>query len=301
LWNSFFNQNLEALILRISLDLEKLRWLPHQLGNPHLFANLANQTLRWYQANQPHNTLLVKKTINGRIDVQPKMVTPSLMDRITQIVLNPSWTSPTSVFVKLKLPKLKEWQKAGSFELIKDYFDKKHFFLRDDYTGEELDPTQVDYLSIKSNKDLYFTLYQKPGLHAALGSVKFNLTNPYAIYIHDTDERNLFSSWDRLKSSGCVRLDEATEVAARILAGSSWTPEKINSVLAKPGEVLEFNQTTKINLKNPMPVYFLFLTSTQSLAENPAVPSFKGVLRFYRDSYQQNSSLLRALKSNGFL
>jgi murein L,D-transpeptidase YcbB/YkuD len=301
LWSSFFNQNLDVLIFRISLDLEKLRWLPSNWGNPHLFVNLANQSLRWYQADQPHQTLMVKKTINGRVDVKPKMSTPSLIDRITQIVLNPSWTSPTSVFVKFKLPKFKEWQKAGQLNLIDEYFTQKHFFLRDDYTGEELDPTQVDYLSIKSTKDLYFTLYQKPGPHAALGAVKFNLTNPYAIYIHDTDERTLFSSWDRLKSSGCVRVDEATDIAAALLAGSSWTPEKINATFAKPGEFLEFNQSTKINLRRAMPVYFLFLTSAHSLSKNPAIPSLTGVIRFFRDSYQQNNSLSKALKSNGYL
>ncbi len=57
-----------------------------------------------------------------------------------------------------------------------------------------------------SAREFTFYIRQLPGPENALGVVKFPLQNPWAIYMHDTNEKQLFGESKRHRSSGCVRL-----------------------------------------------------------------------------------------------
>src|SRR3546814_20761881 len=46
-------------------------------------------------------------------------------------------------------------------------------------------------------------IVQLPGPDNALGQVKFDMRNDYAIYLHDTPAQHLFESAQRHRSHGC--------------------------------------------------------------------------------------------------
>ena len=116
--------------------------------------------------------------------------------------------------------------------------------------------------------------------------MKFELTNSFSIYLHDTGQRELFYEPQRLISSGCVRLEKPLDLAEYLLRGTEWDRSKIEATVSKPGDVQ--TRDTKISLRSPTPVYMVYLTSFLGS---------DGILRFVEDSYGQNADILENLKA----
>ena len=62
--------------------------------------------------------------------------------------------------------------------------------------------------------------YMPPGPQNPLGRVMFDLDNEEFIYLHDTNERALFSRAQRALSHGCIRVEQARALAAWALGVS---------------------------------------------------------------------------------
>ena len=58
-----------------------------------------------------------------------------------------------------------------------------------------------------------YQLVQRPGAKNALGKYKFHFDNSFSVYLHGTSEPSLFKKDDRALSSGCIRIEKATELA----------------------------------------------------------------------------------------
>lgn len=260
------NNTLDSRKAQVRVAMEKARWLPDELEATHIFVNLGFQEFKLFDNNQ---LALEMKTING----QKFRRTPMMRDMVTVVELNPTWTVPYSIAVKDKLPKLR---------LNPNYLSEHHMKLIDNASGEELDATQIDWDQIEK-EDFKFTIVQGSGADNALGLVKFPLTNPWSIYMHDTNERDLFSKPQRLLSSGCMRLEKPFEFANYLLKDrTEFAPEKIKEIvenaLANPTDITP----TRIKVKKSIPVYTLFLTVDQSS---------DGIMRFADDFYGSDSRL----------
>lgn len=95
-------------------------------------------------------------------------------------------------------------------------------------------------------------IVQKPGPKAALGEVKFDLDNKYAIYLHDTPTKATFETLFRHKSHGCVRVHHAVQFA-RLLA-------REHGVLGDFDRKLASGETGAVTLKEKIPVRLLYHT-----------------------------------------
>lgn len=280
----FFSVTSARRIQQVELNMEKFRWLPTSLESRHIFVNLAIQEARLIDPSLSNPLLSVQGVINGR----PERKTPSMRDEIKSVVMNPTWTVPPTVFSQDKLPAIQKIQGQGQAAL-RSWFAQKGFrVLR---SSGELDPADIDWLRM-SGSNPSVSLQQKPSYDNALGIVKFPMGNPWAIYMHDTNERNLFGSKsNRQLSSGCVRLPKPVDFAAYLLKGTQWTRESIEAILAKPGEIKD--KPTQVNLPKEvrLPVYIISITAR--LGDD-------GVMRFTQDHYQQNLALLNKLKASGY-
>ncbi len=275
LFSQFFGIDLNRRIARLKLDMEKIRWMPNQLEGSFIFVGLGEQQLTWFDSASAGGIKLQMKTINGRTERK----TPMMRDTITSVILNPPWTVPPGILAKDKLPM---FQKQTYWEM-QDYFAKNYYTLVDMNNSRLIDPMAVNW-SMVTAQNINFYIRQQPGLHNALGVFKFNLTNPFAIYLHDTNQRELFSTAQRLLSSGCVRLEKPQALAEELLRGSSWDSAKISSTIAQfPGQV---PNTTSIGLKNRLPVYLMYMTS--SVKED-------NIVRFHPDYYGMNAKMLAKL------
>lgn len=275
----YLSTPVEARIAQVRADLEKLRWLPQDPGRRYIFVNLAFSSLILMDYSRSNPVVMNFRTINGRVDRK----TPSMADKIYQVILNPFWTVPPTVFLKDKVEAIKKLS----------YWEIDHYFAQNNYTvvsenfRTQYSPSSINWHNISSSR-VGFYIRQLPNYYNALGVVKFSLTNGEAIYLHDTGERELFSEENRLRSSGCVRVEKPMELAEYLLAGTKWDRRAIEGHVARPGQVL--SKDTPIDLKNAsLPVYMLPITSHLGSDQ---------IMRFSDDAYGHNSSI-KVLTSSG--
>jgi len=160
------------------------------------------------------------------------------------------------------------------------------------------DDSEVDARSIdwSSNRSPNFSVRQDSGSWNALGYVKLEMPNPYAVYMHDTDVRNLFTANYRFLSHGCTRVDNVRDLAAWILEDMpAWGRAQIDAGIAS-------GQHTEIRLTHKIPVAWVYLTGWAMR---------DGTIQFRDDIYNhddepvssavKNSELVAAAGASGFV
>jgi len=251
---------------QIDATLERWRWLPESLGETYVLVNIAGFELKMVENGKE---VLRKRVIVG----QPFRQTPVFSDRIRYLVFNPTWTVPRTVMIQDQLPQIVR---------DPDYLSRLKISV---YRGwgadrQKVDPLDVDWSSLNRN-NFPFQLVQEPGPQNALGQVKFMFPNQYAVYLHDTPGRGLFTRTERSFSSGCIRVEQPFDLAQRLLAASpEWSREKIDRVVseAEPRTVL---------LPEPVPVHIQYWTSW--------VDS-QGRLQSRNDLYNRDARLIDQLR-----
>jgi murein L,D-transpeptidase YcbB/YkuD len=107
-----------------------------------------------------------------------------------------------------------------------------------------------------------------------LGILKFHFDNKYSVYLHDTNQRYLFTNAMRSLSHGCVRVQDWQDLAFYIIRNDSLRSGgsvKIDSVKTW----LKRKEKHHIALKNKLPVYIRYISCEAR----------EGSLRFFDDVY----------------
>jgi L,D-transpeptidase YcbB len=224
-------------VQQLRLNMERLRWLPRNLGERYLLVNIAGFQLAAVKHNQ--------QVLNTRIIVgRYYRSTPSFSSNISHLVLNPYWNIPASIARKDLLPKQQKDPTFFSTQGIK-------VFQGYDYHEASIDPDTIDWLAIK--KGFPYVLRQEPGVKNALGAIKFILPNPFSIYLHDTPTKSLFDKNIRTFSSGCIRLENPVALASFVMEGHSTQTELT--------ALINTGKTATVNLPEPLPTYVVYLTT----------------------------------------
>jgi L,D-transpeptidase YcbB len=195
------------------------------------------------------------EVITGKADKQ----TPRFNCYLTDITAFPYWNVPEGIGVKEILPKV---------QANPDFLDSQNMEVLD-ARNQSVDPYSLDWASFSADNFPY-RFRQTSGCHNALGLIKFVLNGPPAIYLHDTNARELFDvTKDRWRSHGCVRLEKPVEFANYVLGTPKFDKGFYNRCLIdqKP-------QTFK--LPKPFPVFVTYLTADVDAT---------GKLVFYKDVY----------------
>lgn len=173
---------------RIAVTLDRYKALPKSLPHSYVWVNLPG----YYARVIDKDTMVMEtKVIVGR----PANRTPVLNSEISNMVLWPTWSVPYSIATKEMLPIAR--RNPG-------YFARRGFKVFDS-RGRKVDPYSINWNKY-SGRSLPFSFRQNEGGGNALGVIKFNFENPYAVYLHDTNQRYLFDRKDRALSHGCVRV-----------------------------------------------------------------------------------------------
>jgi len=224
-------------VRQLRLNMERLRWLPRDLGERYLLVNIAGFQLAAVKHDQQ---MLNMRIIVGK-NYRP---TPSFSSNISHLVLNPYWNVPASIARKDLLPKQQKDPTFFATQGIKVYQGY-------DYREAPIDPDTIDWLAIK--KGFPYVLRQQPGAKNALGTVKFILPNPFSIYLHDTPTKSLFHSEIRTFSSGCIRLEHPVALAGFVMEGHRTQTELT--------DLINTGKTATVNLPEPLPAYVVYLTT----------------------------------------
>ncbi|MEK2689690.1 L,D-transpeptidase family protein [Bdellovibrio sp. GT3] len=265
---------------QLQVDMEKMRWFPQYFEDRYIFVNLAMSYFILMDVSNPdYNRVMSFRTVNGR----PTRKSPTMRDMVVEVILNPFWTVPPTIFSEDKVNDLKVLNK----QQIREYFDSHHYEVWSGDYRRKIDPTTIDWMGLSTGRVNYdIHIRQLPHLGNALGVVKFDLTNGFLIYLHDTNARELFNEPMRQLSSGCIRLEKPFELAEYLLEDTAWDRKTIESMVARPGEVMSKSTEIPIPKAKQTPVYTAYLTSMMSS---------DGVVRFVDDIYGQNNAIKKYL------
>ena len=186
---------------RIAVTLDRYKQLP-PLPEKFLMVNIPAFALKVWDSD---SVVVESKVIVGK----PTTPTPLLRSAISNMVTYPNWTIPESIIKKDILPALK---------VNPGYLASKGFVLVD-YKGNSVDPYKVKWA--KYNTGIPWKVVQESGYENALGIFKFNFSNPYYVYLHDTNQRYLFANSYRALSHGCVRVQNWEALAFYIAKNDS--------------------------------------------------------------------------------
>jgi L,D-transpeptidase YcbB len=248
-------------IRQLLINMERFRWIPYQPLGRFIAVNIPAFRLLFYQDD---TVIWATNIIAGKSGTN----TVIFNGTIDEIIFRPSWTVPKSIFVK-----------EIFHEIIKDkrYLDRNDMYIIDE-NGNKINALTIDWKKVKPSAFPY-KIRQRPGSTNALGLIKFQIKNPYGIYLHDTPQKQLFTKENRAFSHGCIRVENASTLAWYILNDSiNWNDQNIESAM-------EARYSSRVKPSQTVPVYITYFTAWAD----------KSGLHFRRDIYghdQKMSSLL---------
>ena len=229
-----------ALNVPVDVRLNQLRASIHRLeGNAFAF------TSRYVVVNIPGAQ--VEAIDNGVVERRhvaivgrPDRPSPVLAARISAVNLNPNWTVPTSIVKADIIPHMRK--DAG--------FLVKHHMRLIGAGNQEIDPKTINWAKLQSPN---FYVKQDPGPTNSLGTIRIDMPNTHAVFMHDTPKKELFRNDVRFNSSGCARVDGVKDLALWLLKGSEWDQVKVDAALA-------IGERKDIKLAKSVPVAWVYLT-----------------------------------------
>jgi murein L,D-transpeptidase YcbB/YkuD len=249
---------------QLKLSLERWRWLPREMGPRFIAVNIPEFRLRAYE-NQ-RSSLVMRAIVGEALGHQ----TPLFADRLESIVFRPYWNVPANILKNELISSLKD----------DPHYLQKHQMEVVNGSGRVVTANLVAPVVLRQLGSGELAVRQQPGPANALGLVKFVFPNREAIYLHGTPEKNLFSSFRRDFSHGCVRIEDPAALAAWVLRDrSQWTPARIDDAMLG-------KDSMSVKLANRIPVLILYHTAM--VEEN-------GDVRFFDDIYGQDAALEKAL------
>lgn len=250
----------------LALNIQRLRILPGNV-NTGIMVNIPNYQLTYYLNG---NEVLSSRVIVGR----PSRKTPLMSSALNNVVVNPPWNVPTTLVREDIVPKARN---------NPTYFQQHGYQVLSGWSNdaEVIDPTMIDWAMV-SPSHFPYRIRQEPGASNSLGRYKFNMPSSDAIYLHDTPNHNLFSKDIRALSSGCVRVNKASELANMLLQDAGWNDTRISSAL-------QGGNTTYVSIRHRIPVKLFYLTAW--VAED-GKPQFRTDIYNYDSTVRSGAQIL---------
>ena len=206
----------------ILANMERWRWMPHDLGKTYVMVNLPDYMLYVHQnGRQIWSTRIV--------DGKPETPTPIMSVDMKSITVNPTWNIPDTIAAKEYVPMMRQ------------------------------DPTILERmgLTVTYNQNGTIHISQPPGPQNALGQLRFNLPNKFLVYQHDSNEKYLFAKPVRDTSHGCMRIENPVKYAEVLLSivrpREGYTEDRIRGMFS--------NQELELRLPTFIPVHVTYQTA----------------------------------------
>lgn len=248
-------------ILQAGINLDRWRKLPDTLPQRYLLVNIP--AFRLNVIENGDSTMVESRVIVGN----PRTRTPVLNSVMTNFVLYPYWRVPYSIVFKEMLPQIKK---------NVNYLAEKNLEIVD-HNGNVISPDSIDWSRLGRNYFPY-VLRQMDGLDNSLGIMKFNFNNKFSVYLHDTNNRSLFSNSNRALSHGCVRVQQWDSLAMYMVRNDP-KPHMRDSVRTW----LQREEQKHYFLSQRIPIYIRYFTAELKNKK----------MQFYEDVYGEDKILMK--------
>lgn len=251
------NVPVQKRIQQLEASRERIKQMGFGFGPRYVVVNIPAA-----YAEAVENNVVVKRyrVIVGKTE-KPS---PTLIAEISNVNLNPTWTVPSSITRN---------EIAAHMRKDPTYLARMHMQLLDSKEAV-IDPATVDWSQAPN-----FTVRQVQGEWNALGQVRIDMPNNYAVYMHDTNQKHLFQDDYRFDSHGCARIENVRDLAAWVLKDMpKWDRAAIDAKIAT-------GERETIKLPSKVPVAWTYLTGWMT-SDN--------TVNFRNDIYDQDSQLVEA-------
>jgi len=251
----------KPLAKKILANMEEWRWMPDDLGDMHILANVPEFMVYLYKDGKPIHT---ERIVVGEVGKQTTIFTRNLKT----IVFKPTWRVPDSIKARELQPNLR---RGGSM------------FRQYDLQLETKSGQALDYRSIDWNRTnlLDYEVVQHHGPKNVMGVVKFTFPSQHTIFMHDTIDKWMFAQGQRTLSHGCLRLRNPMKMAELVLAeDKGWDAAKVQSTMRTGPDGNE------IVIEKKIPMHLVYFTAWVDDA---------GKLRTFNDIYGHEKRITQAL------
>ena len=252
----------DSRIQTLELNLERLRW-QKEWPRRYVLVNIPSYMLRVVEAD---SVWLETKVIVGKRETP----TPVMESIIHSFIIYPYWHVPRSISTKEILPHLQQdptYLQRNNFEVLEK-------------TVKVILADTIQW-KLYSRDHFPFTLRQREGSENSMGIIKFNFSNRYGVYLHDTNSKRLFEVSKRDLSHGCVRVKNAVALAHYLIKDDDIyvSPEDLD-------QYLSLRQRLAIRLRDPITLKLEYFTA-EVRNDQPV---------FHEDIYKKDSIMLQALR-----
>ncbi len=216
-------------VKQIKLALHKLRQTDSRGEDYFVRVNIGAQELEVYTDGGMKLARKHRIVCGSQVD---KNHTPLFSSEITEIIFYPPWNVPQRI---IKEEMLKEYLKDD------DYFEKHGYEAKIQYNKD-------------GDFDKIVSVTQPPGVGNALGVVKINFPNKYDVYLHDTNQKNLFSRSLRTFSHGCMRVHHPLDLVRFLLERDK------NEYAEQVDRLVERQVSHPVELKHHVPIHIEYCT-----------------------------------------
>jgi murein L,D-transpeptidase YcbB/YkuD len=233
----------------ITQSMQALRQSNTRIHDRYVRINIPQFMLEYYKEGKVQDTqrVIVGKAAGKKIKLQGRMIgenqTPTLYSYIENVVFNPRWYVSDRIRRELD----------DAIAADPAYFSKHGY-------------VQMSAMYPWGDR----RLFQLPGPTNPLGRVKFEFANAYAVFLHDTPKKQLFSRSRRDFSHGCVRMEGALRLAKMILKDDQ------NPAAEKADSYITTAKQAYVKLNQPVPIIIEYI---------PALTNGNGQLVFCGDPY----------------
>jgi murein L,D-transpeptidase YcbB/YkuD len=212
-----------ARLATIEANLERARWLPQTLPPDRIEADIAGAEATLFEDDKP---VLEMRTVVG----DTKHETPMFASHVSSIQFNPAWHVPADI------AKAELWPKEAR---------------------------SPGYFASHGYSVINGQVVQHAGPKSSLGRIKFEMPNPFSVYLHDTPGHALFAVDSRGRSHGCVRLEKPKELAAALLSNQDWDINRVQ-------ETIDQGDTRWVKPSQTVAVFLVYRTA-QAIDDGPAI------------------------------
>lgn len=243
---------------RIAITLDRFKLLQDSMPTTYIWVNIPAYRMKIVDSG---NVALESNVIVG----QPRTRTPLLTSNVSNFITYPQWTVPYSIIFGEMLPKIKA---------NPDYLRKQNLMVVDK-NDSVMNPDSLNWKKFNRNNFPYL-IKQRQGDDNSLGVLKFNFANKYAVYLHDTNARWLFSKENRALSHGCVRIKEFMKLADFLVRNDSirFPPDTLRSWISR-------QEKHVVSGFPRVPIFIRYFTCEVK----------NGRIRFYNDIYGEDRVL----------